>query len=186
MTSIQKIFKVRVKSNKALAPESSWVKGAKSNSAKPRCVYNAYSIDLNMSVHCPGFKEDIDHQREMIVEFISKNINLFSAVDIYAENKGYLRSDTRPFVYTFYKHSKIHWHGMLYFHKEHNSISVVERLIKTMRKRFSCQSATTTFRSVFYKQIKNQLHLDDRVGYQCKQQPLLCKPIKWNNTIKNI
>ena len=190
--NIQKMFKVTIKDPDAWIPEVfHWMKAADdlglrrpSKNGKSKKVSNAYSFDLNMSMHCPGFKECPVHQRNMIIDFFKKYEKLFSAVDIYAENKGFTRNDTRPFVYTFYAHAKLHWHGTLYMHKEFNKDTVVERFIKDMRKRFSCASATTTFRAVYWKKIESSLHLSDRVAYIQKQQPLVCKPIKYDNRIK--
>ena len=144
-------------------------------------VARAYSLDINMSPHCNGFTEDAKHQKALIVDFLVKNLKFISQADIYAESKSYSRNDN---TYMPTGDAKLHWHGLIRFHKEFDNKSSVENFIKQMRKRFSSPSCTCTFRAVFFKKIRNTQHLKDRVSYQTKEVPLLIPPIKYTNEIQ--
>lgn len=145
-------------------------------------VARAYSIDINMSPHCPGFQECFMQQKKLIVSFLTNNLKFISQADIYAENKSYQR-DPNTLMYTPYGAAKLHWHGIIRFHKEFDKDTSVEYFMKKMRKNFSDPSSTSTFRAVFFKKIRNSQHLHDRINYQTKQVPLLIDPIKYSNEI---
>lgn len=179
--SIQKAFNVKISRKTGQAAVTLGIGGPH---IQRQTVARSYSIDINMSPHCPFFQENIPHQRSMITEFLKKHIDLISNVCIYAENKSFRRNEKN--LYDPYGHAKLHWHGIFTVYPEFDKKDVIDRFIKYMRKTFSEQSSTSTHRSVFYKKIRNSQHLSDRTSYQSKQQPLLCKPINYNNTIKNI
>lgn len=136
-----------------------------------------------MSPHCDGFEECPEKQKQLIVEFLKKHIEKISSANIYAETKSYKHNrDTN--TYDFYGHAKLHWHGIITMYREADSKNTVDTLIKDMRKRFSCSSATSTFRAVFYKKMKNREHLNSRIAYQTKQQPYVIEPISFDNRVR--
>ncbi len=163
---------------------TSWVK-APPKKLRYDTVARAISVDINMSPHCQGFEESPTVQKKMIIDFLKRTWKFLSQVDIYGENKSFTKDLNG--VYTPTGHAKLHWHGIIRFHDEYFKDSTVEKFIKDMRKRFSCSSASTTYRAVFYKKIRNGDHLRDRTQYQTKQQPKV-ESINLKNNIleKNI
>lgn len=180
--SIQQIFKVTVKSSPRQAADDLGLR-------RPSkfAIARTYSVDINMSPHCEGFLECPVTQKRMIVDFLKNHLDLISHANIYAETRSfkYNKDHNR---YDLYGHAKLHWHGTFTMYPETDKAKVVDTLIKKMRKRFSCQSATSTFRAVFFKEIKNGGHMNDRIRYQTKQVPLVIDPISFDNRIlqKNI
>lgn len=191
--SIQKIFKVTIKNPDEWIPEVfHWMKAAddlglrRPSKTRSDTVARAYSIDINMSPHCDEFSECPIQQKKMICKFLSENIKLISQANIYAENKSFRRNQSAQ--YDPYGSAKLHWHGIIRLYPEFDTKSIVDALIKDMRKKFSSPSATSTFRAVFCKKIRNSQHLSDRITYQTKQLPVVIQPINYNNNIllKNI
>lgn len=174
--SVLKAFNVKLKSAAVPLGEG------RPHLIKMNTVARAYSIDINMSPHCTDFADDVTHQKSMIVSFLVHNLKFISQADIYAENNSY-RRDPDTHMYAPYGAAKLHWHGIVRFHKEFDNRTSVEYFMKKMREKFSSPSATSTFRAVFYKKIRNSDHLYDRTTYQTKQVPLLIEPIKYSNEI---
>lgn len=182
--SVQRIFKVTIKSSHGQAADDLGLR--RPSKVRSDTVARAYSIDINMSPHCEDFAECPIQQKKMICNFLSKNLKLISQANIYAENKSFRRNQSNK--YDPDRSAKLHWHGIIRLYPEFDTKSIVDNLIKDMRKVFSCPSATSTFRAVFCKKIRNQQHLSDRITYQTKQLPVVIQPIKYDNNIpvKNI
>jgi hypothetical protein len=141
---------------------------------------NTYSFDIQMNQHATGFQEDMSIQRDIITSYFKKYLTIISHLDIHGESKSYTAKQEKYILpatpqtirkrikYIYKSAAKIHFHGLLTFNEDFSETRI-KKFFDDLRNRFSIKDQKNKWRAVFYKRVKNGVHLQDRIKYQNKQ-----------------